>query len=61
MAIQIDTQIPVSSGMRDRLRAYKRGADRYEDVLERMIEQYDPEKSSDTGETTNTQAMNGSR
>ena len=50
-----DTQIPVSSELRDRLRACKRGGDRYDDVLRRMLEQYDPDtvsQTSDVGETS---------
>ena len=35
----LDARIPATSETRDRLRALKEGTERYEDVLQRLIEQ----------------------
>jgi len=40
----VDTQIPVSSEMRDRLRGAKQGGERYEDLLQRLLKEYDPDR-----------------
>lgn len=38
-------RIPVDSGLRDRIRAVKRGGDTYNDVLQKMVDQYDPDEA----------------
>lgn len=37
------TTISVSPDIRNQVRALKRGADTYDDLFRRMLEQYDPE------------------
>jgi hypothetical protein len=41
MARDVNKNIPVSSEMRDRLRACKRGGERYEDLFERLLDECD--------------------
>lgn len=38
------SRIPCTTETRERIKALKRGGDTYEDVLRKMIGQYDPEK-----------------
>lgn len=37
------THIPLKETTRDRVRRLKRGGETYTDLVERMVEQYDPE------------------
>lgn len=43
MSIAEIARVPCSVETRDRLRAAKRGGDRYDDLFRKMLEQYDPE------------------
>ncbi len=38
------SRIPVSRSTRDLVKAQKRGGETYDDLLQRMVEQYDPEE-----------------
>jgi len=38
---ELDARVPCRSETRDRLRALKKDADRYEDVLQRLIDEAD--------------------
>ena len=40
------TGIPVSPELRDEIRSLKSGGESYDSLLERMIEQYDPDKAT---------------
>lgn len=39
------TRIPVSKEVRDLVRAQKRGHESYDDVLIKMVDQYDPDEA----------------
>lgn len=39
--VNLDARIPATSETRDELRAMKEGTERYEDVLQRLIEGHD--------------------
>jgi hypothetical protein len=57
MARTADTRLPISTETRERLRTQKRGGESYDDLLQKMIDQYDPEsaqKASGAAEATNT-------
>jgi hypothetical protein len=41
-----DTRIPLSSDRRAQLKALKRGDETYDQLLEKMIEQYDPDEAA---------------
>jgi hypothetical protein len=40
-----ETTIPVSKDTREKVRALKRGGEPYDDLLQKMAEQYDPDGS----------------
>ena len=42
-----DTRIPLSKYRRRQLKALKRGDETYDELLEKMIEQYDPDEAAD--------------
>ena len=42
-----DTRIPLSKHRRRQLKALKRGDETYDELLEKMIEQYDPDEADD--------------
>jgi len=44
MSMANDTRIPVSSETRDTVRACKRGGESYDELLQKMAEQYQPPK-----------------
>lgn len=46
MAKASETRIPVSKETRRLVKSQKRGGQRYEDVLRRMVEQYDPDEAT---------------
>lgn len=41
-----DTRIPLSKDRRKQLKALKRGDETYDELLEKMIDQYDPDEAS---------------
>lgn len=41
-----DTRIPLSSDRRAQLKALKRGDETYDELLAKMIEQYDPDEAA---------------
>ena len=41
-----DTRIPLSKGRRKQLKVLKRGDETYDQLLEKMIEQYDPDEEA---------------
>lgn len=54
-----DSRIPCSTETRELVKAQKRGGESYDALLQKMVDQYDPEGPSSeqsTGETTNTSA-----
>lgn len=44
-----DARIAVSSETRDLVKALKRGGETYDDLLQKMAEEYDPERSVSDG------------
>lgn len=49
MSMANDTRIPVSSETRDTIRACKRGGESYDELLQKMAEQYDPDAPEPVG------------
>lgn len=49
MSMANDTRIPVSSETRDTVRACKRGGESYDELLQKMAEQYDPDAPGPVG------------
>lgn len=47
MAEEKDIRVPCSSDTRDRLRAAKRGGETYDDLFQKMLEQYDPDEAAE--------------
>lgn len=41
-----DARIPCTRGRRDELQALKRGGETYDELLAKMIEQYDPDEAT---------------
>jgi hypothetical protein len=55
MAKTFDSRIPCTTETRKLVKAQKRGGESYDDLLQKMVEQYDPEEAhenplSDVGE-----------
>jgi hypothetical protein len=50
MAERTYAKIPVDPETRDRIRALKRGQQSYDDLLNRMADQYDPEEGFPFGD-----------
>lgn len=44
-----DARIAVSSETRDLVKAQKRGGETYDELLRKMVEEYDPERSAESG------------
>jgi hypothetical protein len=44
MAQHTKARLPVEFDTRDRVKAKKRGGESYDDLLRKMVEQYDPQK-----------------
>lgn len=51
MALPANDRVPCSSETKTRLRASKRGGETYDELLQKMLEQYDPAtaKRADSG------------
>jgi len=45
MAKTFDSRIPCTTKTRKLVKAQKRGGESYDDLLQKMVEQYDPEKA----------------
>lgn len=48
MAVTDETRIPCSKATRQMVKACKRGGENYDTVLQKMVEQYDPEEAAET-------------
>lgn len=45
-----ESRLPCSRETRQRVKRQKRGGENYDTVLQKMVEQYDPEKAADPSE-----------
>ncbi len=50
MVQSTDSRIPVSRSTRRTLKAQKRGGETYDELLQKMVRQYDPDDSPDCDE-----------
>ncbi len=50
MSTALDARIPCSTETRRLVAQQKRGGENYDSVLQKMAEQYDPEKAAETRE-----------
>ena len=46
MSSKSETTIPVSKDTRKKVQSLKRGGEHYDDLLQKMAEQYDPERQA---------------
>ena len=45
MSVACETRVPCSKETRDALKSVKRGQESYEELFQKMLEQYDPEEA----------------
>jgi len=48
-----ESRIPCSRETRKRVKQQKRAGENYDSLLQKMVEQYDPEKATETGQHKN--------
>lgn len=48
MSKATETRVPCSKDTREQLRACKRGGESFNDLLQKMVAQYNPDESTDT-------------